>query len=439
VKLVYKSILVNTIVSIFILCLGEYSLYYFLKNKIEKETIEHLSFEAHIVKNDLKRGVSVEAFKHNIGDVLEIIPIKNIQYQIPVIKEVKLREEGEEHEEENEEGEEHNKQGHEELFTAKQVIFDVAQNERKYRISIIKAIDQDEGLAGNMSTIIFISGLFMLTILVSVNVMIYHQLFSPIYKLIKDIKGFSVQNQKKIVPPITSTVEFISLGEEISRMSEKMISDYASIKEFTENITHEIQTPLAVINSKLERCLQDENLSNEQAILLSDAAKSVNKLFSINKGLTLLSRLENKQFNNPVEINVTELIKERVRYFSDFIENKKLTVSETFSQEIIINMKESLSEILIDNLLKNAIQHNIQNGTILISTEHNKLYVSNTGAAPKESTEKYFARFLSQSPNQSLGLGLSIVKKIVEYYGYTITYNYQNDLHTIEINFNSKN
>lgn len=435
-KLVYKNILINTLVSVFILFIGEYSLYFFLKNKIEKETIEHLTFEAYIVKNELNEGVSIEYFKHNIGDALDIIPIEQIQYKTPLIKDVVVKEEGEEREEESEE--DHEGRVHEETFTSKQVVFDVTQNNKNYRITIIKTIDEDEGMAGSMAAIIFISGLSMLAILVLINVFVFNKLVSPVYQLIKDIKSFSIQQHKKIIPPTTSTIEFISLGQEISQMSEKMISDYASIKEFTENITHEIQTPLAVINSKIERCLQDENLTNEQAVLLVEASKSVNKLFNINKGLTLLSRLDNKQFNNPIEINLNNLIQQRVLYFSDFIENKKLTLIEESSIELKIIMKESLSEILIDNLLKNAIQHNIQKGKILITTHNNTFIISNTGVEPKDSTEKYFNRFHSQNPNQSLGLGLSIVKKIVEYYGYKISYNYQNSLHTITVDFNQK-
>lgn len=436
-KLVYKNILINTLVSILILFIGEYSLYFFLKNKIEKETVEHLMFESYIVKNELNEGVSIEYFKHNIGDVLEITAIDKLQYIEPIIKDAVVKEQGEEHEEEELE-EHHSGRKHEETFTSKQAIFDATQDNKNYRISITKTVDEDEGMAGSMSAIIFISGLCMLAILVLINVFVFSKLFSPVNKLIRDIKRFSIQEQKPITPPKTSTVEFITLGEEINRMSEKMISDYRSVKEFTENITHEIQTPLAVINSKIERCLQDKNLSNEQAILLSDASKSVNKLFNINKGLTLLSKLENKQFNNPTEINLTELITQHLKYFSDFIENKQITISTDFSQKIIIQMNESLAEILIDNLLKNAIQHNINSGKIVISTNNNVLTISNSGTAPKESTEKYFERFHSQTPNQSLGLGLSIVKKIAEYYSYSVTYNYQNEAHQINVDFNQK-
>lgn len=418
-KFVYKNILINTIISVCVLLIGESSLYFFLKYKMEKETVEHLYLERMYMMTQLKKGVNIDYFKHNIGDVLEINPIPVIQYKNPVINEITIEEEWEEEE-----------------FTSKKIIFDVTQNQKNYRVAITKTIDEDEGLMGSLSVIIFVSIFFMLFILVVVNVLVYNKLFSPIYQVIKDIKNFSVQQMQKIIPPKTNTYEFAILSEEISKMSEKMISDFTSVKEFTENITHEIQTPLAVINSKIERCLQDENLSNEQALLLSEASKYVNKLFNINKGLTLLSKLDNKQFNNPINIKLSVLIEQRLNYFSDFIENKNLSVVKDISEEIPVVMKESLSEILIDNILKNAIQHNIQNGQILITTNNGLFSVSNTGAVPKFATEKYFERFHSQNQNQSLGLGLSIVKKIVEYYDYIITYTYSNELHVVSIDFN---
>lgn len=425
-KLVYKNIIINTILSIFILFIGEYSIYFFLKNKIEKETIEHLMFESHVLKLKLKSGISIDAFKNNIGDELEIKPITSIQINSPIIEDVMVIEQEDEHEEEHEvEGK----------FSSKKITFDVTQNNDHYRVSIIKTVDEDEGLAGSMFAIIFISSLCMLVILVVVNLYVYYKLFSPLYQLIRDVKGFSVQQLQKITPSKTSTKEFIELGEEVSKMSEKMISDYTSMKEFTENITHEIQTPLAVINSKIERCIQDENLTNEQAVLLTDASKAVNKLFNINKGLTLLCKIDNKQYNTPKEINITRLIQQRIHFFIDFIENKKIKLIENYTNEITVLMDVSLSEILIDNLLKNAIQHNFQDGKIFITVQNNQLIIANSGEVPTESTDKSFNRFYSQKPHQSLGLGLSIIKKIVDYYGYNMSYNYMHDLHEVTINF----
>ncbi|MES2130910.1 MAG: HAMP domain-containing sensor histidine kinase [Bacteroidota bacterium] len=417
-KLVYKNIIINAVVSVLILFIGEFSLYVFLKNNIEKEAVEHLYLERYFMTKQLEHGVDIEYFKHNIGDELEVDAIEALKYTVPVLEDVEMEEPGEE-----------------EHFTSKKIVFDVMQKGKAYRVSILKTIDEDEGLAGSLAALIFISAILMATILVIINVFVYYRLFSPLYQLIRDIKRFSVHALQKITPPKTSTKEFMILSDEISKMSAQIISDYTSMKEFTENMTHEMQTPLAVISTKIERCIQDKNLTNEQAILLTDAAKAVNKLFNISKGLTLLCKLDNKQYTALTGIGITELVKQRINYFLDFIDNKQLTLTENYKEEVFISMDVSLSEIMIDNLLKNAVQHNIQNGKILVTLEKKRLTIANTGNITEALNNRNFDRFYSQSQNTSLGLGLSIVKKIADYYGFKLSYQYENDLHCIVIDF----
>jgi signal transduction histidine kinase len=417
-KLVYKNIIINTIISVLILFVGEFSFYVFLKNNIEKEAIEHLYLERYFMSKQLDDGVDIEYFKHNIGDELEVEAIASVKYSVPVLEDVEMEEPGEE-----------------EHFTSKKIVFDIMQKGKAYRVSIIKTIDEDEGLTGSLAALIFISALLMATVLVLINVFVYYRLFSPLYQLIRDIKKFSVHTLRKIDPPKTSTKEFMTLSDEISKMSVQIISDYTSMKEFTENMTHEMQTPLAVISSKIERCIQDKDLTNEQAILLTDASKAVNKLFNISKGLTLLCKLDNKQYTTLADISVTELVKQRINYFTDFIDNKQLTLTETYKQDFSVSMDLSLSEIMIDNLLKNVVQHNIQNGKIFITLEHRRLTIANTGNTTEALSNRNFDRFYSHSQNSSLGLGLSIVKKIADYYGFVLSYQYDNGLHSITINF----
>lgn len=417
-KLVYKNIIINTVVSVLILFVGEFSLYVFLKNNIEKEAVEHLYLERYFMSMQLKHGVDIEYFKHNIGDELEVEEIASVKYTTPVLEDIEMEEPGEE-----------------EHFTSKKIIFDVTQKGKAYRVSILKTIDEDEGLGGSLAALIFISALLMAAVLVVINVFVYYRLFSPLYQLIKDIKKFSVHTLQKINPPKTSTKEFKTLSEEISKMSAQIISDYTSMKEFTENMTHEMQTPLAVISTKIERCIQDKSLTGEQAVLLTDAAKAVNKLFNISKGLTLLCKLDNKQYTALTQISVVELVKQRTHYFTDFIENKQLTLTENYKDDNIVSMDVSLAEIIIDNLLKNAVQHNILNGKIIITLEQKRLTIVNTGNTAEALSNRNFDRFYSSSQSSSLGLGLSIVKKIADYYGFKLSYQYENNLHSIAIDF----
>jgi signal transduction histidine kinase len=169
--------------------------------------------------------------------------------------------------------------------------------------------------------------------------------------------------------------------------------------------------------------------------LLVDATKAVKNLFNLNKGLSLLSKLDNRQYNAIKEINLKELVQQRVDYFSDFIEDQEITLIENYLEETTIIMDVYLSEILIDNLLKNAVKHNLRQGKIVVTIKNQQLIIANTGLVPTESTDRFFDRFYSQKPQHSLGLGLSIIKKITDYYSYKITYNYFDDLHQVAITF----
>lgn len=422
-KLVYKTILINTIVSISILFIGEWSLYIFLRQKIEKETKEHLEKECHYVKEELEEGTNIYAFGNNVGDDVEIEEINTLKYNQPLIDDVLLEEEYEEDEKEAE------------MFTSKRIVFDVIQKEKMYRVSIYKTTDDEEDITKNLFVILVLSGILMLLVLVTANVFVYNKLFSPVYKLIQEIKKFSIQKQLKIIPPTTTTKEFAELGNIISSMSKKNIEDYVLMKEFTENMAHEIQTPIAVISSKIEQCMQDKHLTETQSQLLGDANKALNKLFNLNKGLSLLSKLDNKQYTSNQPIKINALIKERLSYFSDFIEDKNIAVSENYNSDITVNMDVSLAETLLDNIFKNAIKHNFENGKISIVTEPNAIIISNTGDEPTVTIEQFFSRFYSKNINESLGLGLSIIKKIIDYYHFKITYIYINGFHQITIQF----
>ncbi len=422
-KLVYKTILINTFVSISILFIGEWSLYTFLKNKLDQEAIEHLKEEREIMLKKLDNGINIDLLKNNIGDEINVLETASVIYLSPTFRDTIILEELENGEDEAE------------IFLAKKIIFDTKQQSKNYRISIIKSTDEDEDFGKSIQITLILSGLIMVLVLISINVLVYNKLFSPVLKLISDMGNFSIQKLQKINAPKTSTLEFQKLGMIISNMSQKNIKDYILMKEFTENMAHEIQTPIAVISSKIEQCMQDKNLTEEQSQLLGEANKALNKLFNLNKGLSLLSKLDNKQYISSQPININALIKERLSYFSDFIEDKNIVISENYTSDIVVNMDISLAEILLDNIFKNSIKHNFENGKITIATEPNAIIISNTGDEPLVSTEQFFNRFYSKNTNESLGLGLSIIKKIIDYYNFKITYVYLNGYHQITIHF----
>jgi signal transduction histidine kinase len=95
-------------------------------------------------------------------------------------------------------------------------------------------------------------------------------------------------------------------------------------------------------------------------------------------------------------------------------------------------------EILLSNLLSNAIRHNIPGGSIEISLQANdkELTIRNTGRPSPLDTQKLFQRFQKESPDaNSLGLGLEIVKKISDLNQFSIQYRFADQLHIFSVRF----
>ena len=416
-KLLHKNILVNTSVSLIIMILGGFITYLFIVNKIKQESYEHLIGEKISVEGKLKNGTPVPVLTNNIGDKIQIKEIPILTGKQPELKTINLKEEG---------------SGVEESFSA--IEFEYKANRKSYQITIIKMFDNDEELGKNILLAVIISAMLMVIAIVLVNIFIYKRLWSPFYRILKALQSFNISKHDAIKLPQTKTEEFSRLNHSITLMAEKISNDYFSLKEFTENASHEIQTPLAIINSKIEMCLQDAHLTPEQARLLMEASHSVTTLVNLNKGLITLAKLDNNQVDIPSDVNVYDKLLDRLNVYEDFIQEKDIDVRLEIDKAVTIKINPSLATILFDNLIKNAVKHNYtEEGKINIEVTKDFIKIENTGAKPKVDTEKFFERFYKDSGKESLGLGLAIVKKICEIYGFKIIYSYSGDFHSVTL------
>jgi signal transduction histidine kinase len=231
-------------------------------------------------------------------------------------------------------------------------------------------------------------------------------------------------------------IEFNQLNIVLKKMIQRILKDFTDLKEFTGDISHEIQTPLAVVKSKAELLLQTENLTEKQNQLIIEILEGTTSLSNLNKTLILLTKIEHHQFPQIQDIEFEKRIIFHLSNFQDYIDSKQLTVTSKFSESVKLKMNPELADILIINLLKNAIRHNITSGTINIELSSKSLVISNSGAELNENTEKLFQRFTKASKiNDSLGLGLALVKKICESYNFKVSYDYKDQLHTLSVKF----
>jgi len=267
------------------------------------------------------------------------------------------------------------------------------------------------------------------------NRRIAKQIWQPFRNTLKKLKYFDLTTQRAVSFDKTNIEEFEELNQSLQKLIDKNISVYSQQKTFIENASHELQTPLAVLKSKLDLLLQNKNITSEQAELLTAIDLPLSRITRINKNLLLLAKIENKQFAEVENIELTEVIYETLELLSDYTTLKQILVDENFSEKLFLSCNKTLLEILVNNLLINAIVHNTEQGKIQISFSNKTLTISNTGKTAL-SNEKLFERFtISSSETANSGLGLAIVKEICNRYNWHIHYTFENNLHSFSVQF----
>jgi signal transduction histidine kinase len=261
-------------------------------------------------------------------------------------------------------------------------------------------------------------------------------MFRPFNITLDKIKNFNIKSMQPTSLGKSGIKEFDILNGFINQMTEKVSTDYKNLKEFTENASHELQTPLAITKGKLELLLQQENLTQEQIDLIESSYASITHMSKLNKSLTLLSRIENEEFSNKESINISSELNKALDDFSDLTELKNLNLESNIQEDVITKNDKTLIKVLINNLLQNAIRHNKEGGKIIVSLSENTLNIKNTGATLDIPGEQLFERFKKGVHSEkNSGLGLSIVHKICELSHYEISYDNDGEWHTVTITF----
>ena len=304
-----------------------------------------------------------------------------------------------------------------------------------YQIIIRQSQEQKAALVTDVTRIMLFvfAGLFAATLIF--NWAISKRLWKPFRHSLNKIRSAELQKMEAIHFENTPIQEFNELNASLNYMTGKMYKDYVNMKEFTENAAHEMQTPVAVVQSKLELLLQDNNLTEEQVQAILESATALNRLSKLNEGLLLLAKIENNQYETAEEISLAEMTKKYLSLFNEFIKEKQLTIKTTFDAEFAIRLHPLLAASLVTNLLGNAIKYNYEGGIIEIAVFENNFHISNTSRLKPIPPEKLFTRLNTSKDNResSNGLGLAIVKKIIDVNNLQIHYSADNGVHNFNI------
>ena len=328
------------------------------------------------------------------------------------------------------------------------LIFDPSQNEleefrelttyatingKNYRITVRSLVVESENIliAVVFSYLIIIGLVFLF--LFYVNKSRNQKLWAPFFKNLDQMKQFSLSSDSPIALMESDILEFSELNDEITLLTEKVRSDFKNLKRYTEDVSHEIQTPLAIIQAKIENVINSESLKDDQFDQLTSIQKDIKRLTQMTKRLALLTKIENKQFENIASLDISNLLGDTIQNFNEIT---SIQIAFERKDSIVVEMDPFLAEVLCNNLVSNAIKYVSKNGAVRVSTTSGVLSVLNSGKAKILHPEKLFTRFYRESENlRSTGLGLAIVKQICDLYGYRINYNFQDGMHRFTVTF----
>ncbi|MFA9389717.1 MAG: sensor histidine kinase [Prolixibacteraceae bacterium] len=273
--------------------------------------------------------------------------------------------------------------------------------------------------------------LFVSTLLV--NNFVLKKTWKPFYQVLQYLNDFRLDKSTYRKLAKTHIKEFSLLNESIQNLLETNEDIFNRQKQFIENASHEMQTPLAIGINKLELLAGDENLSPEQTGKIGNIIESFQRLSGLNKSLLLLSKIENKQFISKEELHFDQLFKRIIHDFSDYSDYQKIKIIYRKEDNWVYQMNKDLAEMLVLNLIKNAIIHNQPGGELIIRLKSTSFSIQNTSNKPLIPKDKLFERFNKSSDSKnSTGLGLAIVKAIVDVAGLSITYSYK-DRHVFKV------
>lgn len=305
-------------------------------------------------------------------------------------------------------------------------------NKKPYRFNIETNIEETQ------ETIFFISittvFLFVMIVggLLFLNRRLSKSVWKPFRETLDQLKTFSLNNQTKIEFSKTDVSEFDELNQSLTKLIEHNVSVYKTQKEFTENASHELQTPLAILKNKLDILLQNQDLTEKQYQIAEEMNRALSRSSRINKNLLLLAKIDNKQFDSET-FHLDEVLNQSLEILQEHFEQKNISVKTEISDNVKVNGNIGLTEVLINNLILNAIRHTSINGSILIRLSQSEFEVSNSGTG-KLNGDLLFKRFSRFSKdNNGSGLGLAIVKEICKSQNWTIDYRFENNNHIFSV------
>lgn len=316
-------------------------------------------------------------------------------------------------------------------------------------IDIIEAVERGQGIPpldleqdimeGMMLQFLLIFIVISLSLFITMR-FITKRLWHPFDDTLLKAERFNLaQNDIPSFMP-TDIREFERLNRSLAKLMEKDRETFRIQKEFSENASHELQTPLAVIRGKLDLLMQ-EKMNKRQMRLVTDMYGLTMHMSHLNKNLLLLAKIDNAQYTMQKEVDVANMISTSLPMYDVLLHGNSIKVEDRrINPYPLLHANPVLLECLIKNLIVNAIRHSVAKEDISIIIEDKQLTVSNRAIddIPLDKST-LFRRFRTGDIKKTgNGLGLAIVKAVCDFHGWTVEYGFKENRHCFVVSFTEK-
>lgn len=410
-KLLHRTSLNFFSLAIGLLAVGGCLLYYWIHQQIADEIYEQLDFEIELIRKELADGGTVSFPFVRIENT--DLPHSMVSFGDTLIYD----------------SIQHKPEGY--YYLTKTVLVD----DRAVQIQVMTTyIGWAEYAHMIFFTFLVVAFLFLLFGLL-INDHVNRRIWQPFFANVQLLRHFSVSSDTPVQWKSSRITEFSILQDTLGEMTEQSRQEYLRLREFTENASHEIQTPLGIMRSSLEK-LSQLKIDREMSASLMDAKRALDRLSAVNKKLLMLARLDNHYFSNQQPVDLSALLHTKLELMEDLFSHKSIRLRTTIQPSVVVQSDPYTAETLILNLLSNMVRYTPHNGeaTITLTTQH--LQCANEGPPLSFPSQYLFERFKKGATQmQSNGLGLAIVKRVCEVNRWTIEYRYPHQLHQFTITF----
>lgn len=296
------------------------------------------------------------------------------------------------------------------------------------------ALDLEQDILQGIMIQFGVIALVLAAALVLTVCFISRRLWKPFDGTLLQAERFRLEDGRLPGLPESDVEEFARLNRTLTALMRNSLSSYRTQKEFTENASHELQTPLAVFQSKLDLLLQQPDLTRRQAELIQDLYATSGRLSWLNRNLLLLARIDNRQYGQMETVDVGGLVEGLLPSLECL--TGSVVLRRDFRTQLTVCANRTLLESLVNNLVVNAVRHNRPDGEITIALTDRRFVVSNTSDEPALDSRLIFNRFYRPSEKTAgSGLGLAIVKAVCVYHGWEVGYRYDGEKHNFVVTF----